>query len=86
MHRINIFKLSNQNVTQSSETQAFVSACSYKLGMELRVQYSMIGETQLYNIHLLCDTCTDAIKFVQMRGIKLCNLCREVDLVQMRGV
>jgi len=34
---------------QSSGTQAFVSSCLCKLGMELRVQYSLVqtnGETQ----------------------------------------
>ena len=60
-HQINICKLSRegsrkyQYVTQSSGTPAFVSACLCKLGMELRVQYSLVqmsGETRLDNIRL----------------------------------
>jgi len=45
-----------QHVTQSSGTRAFVSACSCKLVMELRVQYSpvqMNGETQIYSMQLV---------------------------------
>jgi len=63
MHRINTCKLSRegsrnyQYVTQSSGTQAFISSCSCKLGMELRVR-----ETQY---KLICyATCVDKVELV----------------------
>ena len=68
----------------------FVSTCLCKLGMELWVQYSKNGEPQLYNIHLLRETCADDIELVQLTS----NLCRwgsdilqysfALQLVQMR--